>query len=68
MGNRRHKRAGLVPQATTKLTWAMEVLLHAGFLLLSQQQHHRTVLPEAHAGNQTPKLLPPAGLVLQSRL
>jgi hypothetical protein len=46
----------------------MELLLHAGFLLLSQQQHHRTVLPEDHAENQTPKLLTLAGLVLQSKL
>jgi hypothetical protein len=43
---------------------APERQLLTGFFLLSKQQHHGTVLPEAHAGNWTPKLLPSTGLVL----
>jgi hypothetical protein len=46
--------------------WALDLWWHAGFVLLSWKQHHRTALQKAHVGNWAPKLPLPAGLVLLS--
>jgi hypothetical protein len=52
--------------STTELSSSLELQLHAGFVLLSQKQCHRTVLPEACVGDWDPKLPLPAGLVVPS--
>jgi hypothetical protein len=45
--------------------WALELQMHAGFILLSRQQHHGTA-SRSPCGNWAPKLQLPTGSVLLS--
>jgi hypothetical protein len=68
VGTWRCKPVGSVPPATVLQNWtqAPELQLHAGSVLLSQQQHREPKFPKARVRNQAPKLPQPAGSVFPS--